>query len=1141
MGKLKALFKGRKGHSQGPDGPVGDRGTSNDGASSPQSALAFNPKSSDPATLFPDGIEVWHKCPNAAIDICFIHGLTGNRNTTWTASNQSTPWPTTLLSPKLPSARLLTWGYDAYVVRKSVASKNRLIDHATNLLNDLTIDREENDASYRPVIFVVHSLGGLVCKEAIMSSRNNPEPHLRTIFDHTAGIIFMGTPHRGSWMADWMKIPVSGLGILKSTNKSLLQILETDDQLLESIQVRFGNMIRELRESGRRLELTCFFEEQSLPLVGKVVSKDSATLEGYTSVSVHANHSNMVKFKTADETGFKRLLGDLKRWEKRSKEGKIKLEDTEASVGGIAGAVNATREPCYSIPFPENPKFVGQAAILDEIEEKFFVHKECQKIAIVGLGGIGKTQVALRFAFSVKETKAEYSIFWVAALSEANFEKAYVEIASELGVVKKSDNDDIKDLVRRHLGSEKAGKWLLVMDNADDRDLLFGIADKDGIYKYLPESESGLVLFTTRSREVAVEVAGADIIDLEQMSHADASRFLKSSLGKKQQLETEETITKLLRELAYLPLAISQASAYLNKNQLSIRKYLDLLQSTEEDLVSLMSREFYDGTRYRESHNAVATTWLVSFDQIRRSDHVAASLLAFVSCIEPKAIPQSIFPTAESKEALENAIGTLRGYAFLEQRGDDKTFDMHALVHMATRVWLQNEGLLEQTKSDAIFHLNEIFPSSDRVNRDRWREYMPHAVRALKGSSEGQLKERYDLFFAVGVCLDMDRRFKEAIRCFEATFEWETKQFPEDGKSRLTSEHALGSAYLGDRRIKDAIKIFEHVVAVQKRTLVEEDHSRLNSEHELARAYLEDRRIKDAIKIFEHVVAVQEKTLAEEDYTRLASEHELARAYLEDRWIKDAIKIFEHVVAVQKNILAEEDRDRLVSEHGLARAYLDDRRIKDTINILEHVLAVEKKTLAEEDHDRLTSEQVLATAYLNNRQTEDAIELLEHVVAVRKHTLLEEDHERLTSEHELARAYLVDRRIKDAIKIFEHVVAVRETTLVEEDYDRLASEHELARAYLDDGRIKDAIKIFEHVIAVQKNILAEEDHSRLNSEHELARAYLDDGQVQEAIRLLEHVVAVDKSLFAEVELERLVSVDLLTIAKEKLQAGYIAS
>ncbi|KAK4206119.1 Alpha/Beta hydrolase protein [Rhypophila decipiens] len=264
---------------------------------------------------FPGGVEVLHNCPDAAVDICFVHGLTGNRDSTWTAHGQSTPWPKTLLPPKLTRARILTFGYDAYIVRKSGASSNRLIDHATNLLNDLTTDRASCNASSRPLVFVAHSLGGLVCKEAILLSRNNPESHLRGIFDGTKGIIFMGTPHKGSWMADWAKAPASALGLVKSTNKSLLGILETDNQLLESIQVNFWSMIRELREAGRRLEVTCFFEELPLPVVGTVVSKESATLEGYSSFSIHADHRDMVRFASARDNGFERLLGELARWE----------------------------------------------------------------------------------------------------------------------------------------------------------------------------------------------------------------------------------------------------------------------------------------------------------------------------------------------------------------------------------------------------------------------------------------------------------------------------------------------------------------------------------------------------------------------------------------------------------------------------------------------------------------------------------------------------------------------------------------------------------------------------------------------------------------------------------------------------------
>src|SRR5207248_6563847 len=97
--------------------------------------------------------------------------------------------------------------------------------------------------------------------------------------------MILARAHNGAWMVDLAKIPPSALGLLKSTKKSLLKILKTDDQLFKSNQVHFLLMIQELREAGRHLKVIYFFEELPLPVVGKVVSKDSATLEGYNLVS----------------------------------------------------------------------------------------------------------------------------------------------------------------------------------------------------------------------------------------------------------------------------------------------------------------------------------------------------------------------------------------------------------------------------------------------------------------------------------------------------------------------------------------------------------------------------------------------------------------------------------------------------------------------------------------------------------------------------------------------------------------------------------------------------------------------------------------------------------------------------------------
>ncbi len=153
-------------------------------------------------------------------------------------------------------------------------------------------------------------------------------------------------------------------------------------------------------------------------------------------------------------------------------------------------AKDCTRPSFYYIPFPKNHRFVGRNGTLDILKEMLFIKRECQRATVVGLGGVGKTQVALHLAYWAKKHQSEYSIFWVPALSGATFEQAYAEIAKKLPIQKGSKDEDPKESVRRFLSSEVAGPWLLVLDNADDMDILFGTSDTPGgISEYLPEKE----------------------------------------------------------------------------------------------------------------------------------------------------------------------------------------------------------------------------------------------------------------------------------------------------------------------------------------------------------------------------------------------------------------------------------------------------------------------------------------------------------------------------------------------------------------------------------------------------------------------------------------------------------------------------
>ena len=111
-----------------------------------------------------------------------------------------------------------------------------------------------------------------------------------------------------------------------------------------------------------------------------------------------------------------------------------------------------------------------------------------------------------------------------------------------------------------------------------------------------------------------------------------------------------------------------------------------------------------------KTQNAIAATWLVSFNQIRRSNSDAADLLSFISTIENKAIPRSLLPAMEPEERLSYAIGTLRAYAFISERSGSNTYDMHRLVHLASKVWPKETHTTKKVNEGMAAHLVDIFP-----------------------------------------------------------------------------------------------------------------------------------------------------------------------------------------------------------------------------------------------------------------------------------------------------------------------------------------------------------------------------------------------------------------------------------------------
>ncbi|KAF2176906.1 hypothetical protein K469DRAFT_721172 [Zopfia rhizophila CBS 207.26] len=180
------------------------------------------------ASEVPQGLQVVAEGINPIVDIVAVHGLNGHRDKTWTASN-GVNWLRDLLPQNLPNARIITWGYDANTHSGSRVSCQYLYDHARSLVADLCLKRQLTKTSRRPIMFVAHSLGGIIVKSALIHSdaaqQGALEEH-QSIKLSTYGIIFMGTPHQGG----------SGVALGKLMANIASVFVAADDRLLQHLK-----------------------------------------------------------------------------------------------------------------------------------------------------------------------------------------------------------------------------------------------------------------------------------------------------------------------------------------------------------------------------------------------------------------------------------------------------------------------------------------------------------------------------------------------------------------------------------------------------------------------------------------------------------------------------------------------------------------------------------------------------------------------------------------------------------------------------------------------------------------------------------------------------------------------------------------
>ncbi|KAL8364648.1 hypothetical protein RB595_003771 [Gaeumannomyces hyphopodioides] len=1031
-------------------------------------------ESPPPVPPFPDGVKVLHDCPDATVDICFVHGLTGDRDSTWTADGQSTPWPGTLLPQKLKNARILTYGYDAYVLRRSTASNNRLKDHAKNLLNDLTTDRASCEARSRPLIFVAHSLGGLVCKEAILHSRNHPESHLRDIFDCTKGIIFMGTPHKGSWMANWGRISARAIGLVKSTNESLLGILETKDPDLSQL-------------SQDRLRSPSF-------------SPSASFGPGNRGQQVGQNHGTM-----------------------------------NIEIHLPPDRPETPPQPFATIPFSRDPDFVDRGDILDQLRQRC-----CQpagRVALVGLGGIGKSQLAIEFAHRTAEETPNKWIFWIHAGTQARVQEGFRAIANAVKLPGwDQPKAEILQFVYGWLSNQQNGQWIIILDSTDDEGVFYandGREEKQ-LASYLPQSRNGSIVVTTRNKGLAYKLTGNhnNIIEIGPLLLADALLLLERKLGP---LPDTDTAKALVQALDFVPLAISQAAAYIRARSplSSIVLYLAEFHKGERKRARLLGHDAGDLRRDGGASNAILTTWQISFEHIRSKRPSAADLLALMSFFDPQGIALSLLKPVntesvqrdswsgsgsssdEADDGFEDDVAILQDFCLVStsENENESALEMHGLVQLSMRQWLEADGLQSKFTRQFVKRMATAFPTGDYSNWATCQHLFAHVEAAVncQPAEDGTQELWAGLMYRGGWYALEQGRYRTAERMAGKAKRSREKQLGKSDEKTLASMVLHASTYRNQGRWQEAEKLDVEVMETSKIKLGVDNPSTLTSMANLASTFWNQGRWQEAEKLDVEVMETSKTKLGVDHPDTLTSMANLASTYRnQGRW-QEAEKLNVEVMEIRKTKLGVDHPSTLTSMANLASTYRDQGRWQEAEKLNVEVIKTSRTKLGVDHPDTLISMANLASTYRNQGRWQEAERLNVEVMETSK-TKLGVDHpDTLTSMANLASTYRNQGRWQEAEKLNVKVVETSKTKLGVDHPSTLTSMANLASTYRNQGRWQEAEKLDVEVMKTSKTKLGVDHPSTLTSMANLASTYRNQGRWQEAEKLDVKVMETSKT------------------------------
>ncbi|KAK5651026.1 hypothetical protein OQA88_1805, partial [Cercophora sp. LCS_1] len=673
--------------------------------------------------------------------------------------------------------------------------------------------------------------------------------------------------------------------------------------------------------------------------------------------------------------------------------------------------------PFATIPFSRDRDFVDRGDILEQIDKR--CSEPAGRVALVGLGGVGKSQLAIEYAYRIATVQADTWMFWVHAGTQARVEEGFRAIADAVKLPGRNQpKANIPQLVYSWLSNERNGRWIMILDSADDRNVFYGptgdeASNRRPFATYLPQSRNGSILITTRDKDLASRLTGhrQNAVGVGPMTQTDALKLLKKKLGS---FPGAVVAADLVQALDFVPLAISQAAAYIQARapRSSPEKYLAEFRDSERKRSRLLEYDGGDLRRDGGASNAILTTWTISFNHIRSMRLSAANLLSLMSFFDRQGIPGWVLkPSRIAKDTtrargidevteresndssttdsgtddgadddidggFEDDVAMLRDYCLIvpDEAGDE--FEMHGLVQLSTRKWLEAYGQQEMFKQQYIDRMAASFPTGQYENWATCRSLFAHVQVALGyRPSENTVETWAKLLHNGGWYAWSQGRYNVAQQMVSKARKVREKKLGKEDVATLASTSVFSLILLDRGRWGEAEKLFMQVMETFKTKLGADHPDTLTSMANLASTYRNQGRWEEAEKLDVQVMETRKTKLGADHPDTLTSMANLASTlWNQGRW-GEAEKLFVQVMETRKTKLGADHPSTLTSMANLASTYRNQGRWGEAEKLEVQVMETRKTKLGADHPDTLTSIANLASTYRNQGQWGEAEKL----------------------------------------------------------------------------------------------------------------------------------------------------------------------